>query len=800
MNISYKWLSEYIDISGCGPEELAGKLTMAGIEVEAIEYRGRVPAGVIAARILERQKHPDADKLSVCRVFDGKAELQIVCGAPNCDAGKMVPLATIGTKFDTEDGKGFEIKKGKLRGVESFGMLCSRSELGIDGDHSGLMELDADVKPGTPMSEVCSGDVLYELEVTPNRPDWLSHWGVARDLACLLDRKASLPVISCPAAASGTSVPADLARVENRDLCPRYTARLIRGVKVAESPAWLKERLTSIGLRPINNVVDVTNFVLHELGHPLHAFDLALLSGGRVIVRNARDKEKFVALDGSDLELESRHLVIADAERPVALAGIMGGLDSGVSEATTDILLESAVFHSSNIRATSRELGISSDSSYRFERGVDWDMAEMSSNRAVALILELAGGRVEGEMLDVATARPERESVPCRFARLRSLIGAEVSDAEIIRILGSLGLKLSAVEDGACLVTPPLYRHDISREADLAEEVARIYGLDAIPVPKVRAVSGGMRNEDCYYARQRLRSQLIGMGFMECMNYSMVSRESAARAADFEESDWIMLSNPLNLDMAVMRPSLLGEMLASLERNVARQNCDLRLFELGRVFCKNASKYAEEREELCVILGGRRHPERFSAERGELYDFYDLKGALETLLAMRGIRSVSFRKVVDARFEYGVEVVVNGRGIGSAGLLSRRYTGGLKTRTPYFAAVLHADPLLNMAERKIRFEQLAQYPATTRDVAFVAPESLEHREVMEFIGKQKVANLEKCELFDIFRNEALGEGRKSMAYCLTFRNSERTLTDKEVNAGFDKLRERLASELKVELR
>jgi len=798
MNLSYNWLAQYIDISGYTPEDLADKLTMAGIEVEAIEKTASVPDGIVVAKILERNPHPDADKLSVCKVFDGKEEVQIVCGAPNCDAGKTIPLATIGTVFVEEDGSEFKIKKGKLRGVESFGMMCSSRELGLDGDHSGLLELSDDLEAGTPLTQIYPGEVGYELEITPNRSDWLSHWGIARDVGCLIDREVKFPEIGELKPAANSLNP-DLVKVEAPDLCPRYTGRIIRNVKIQESPNWLKDRLLSIGLRPINNVVDITNFVLHELGQPLHAFDLDTLAGQRIIVRRAKDKEKFIALDGSELELAERHLVIADAEKPVALAGVMGGLNTGVTEKTVNLLIEGATFLPSNVRSTSRELGISSDSSYRYERGTDWDMSKTGSDRACDLILQLAGGTLE-EIVDVNSGKPQFAAVPCRFDRIRSLVGAAVPNEEILRILTRLGLEISDLNDIQCMVTPPLFRHDIGREADLAEEVARIHGLDAIPVPPVKAVSGGMQADDTYYGMQQLRDQLIGLGLYECIHYSMVSEESALKDADFTVNEVVKIGNPLSLELACMRPSLFGEMLATTERNIARQNTDLKLFELGRVFCANPEKYTEERNELCIMMSGKKHPERFSAERSEEYDFYDIKGLIEALLELRGVQSVAFRTGKDGRFDYCAEIVTNGRTCGYVGKIAKKYTRGFKTTSPVFGAVIQADMLIKMKSPKILMKPLSQYPSTTRDVAFVAPESLQHSDVVMFINKAKLKFLEKVELFDIFRDGNLGAGRKSMAYTLTFRNPERTLTDKEVNDAFDKLRDNLAKGLNVELR
>lgn len=802
MKLSYDWLADYVDIS-CGPEVLADKLTMAGIEVEGIESSCQIPDGIIVGEILERLPHPNADKLSVCKVNNGQEVLQIVCGAPNCDVGKKVPLATIGTVFvDSESGQEFKIKRSKLRGVESCGMLCSSSELNLDGDASGLLELSSDLKPGTSLQKLFPGNTVYELEITPNRPDLLSHWGIARDVACLLDQEAKLPTIEVPAVNPGTATD-NLVTVEDKELCPRYTARVIRNVKIAESPEWLKNHLLSIGLRPINNVVDITNYVLHELGHPLHAFDLDLLEGNRVVARRATPGEKITTLDGKELELQPHHLVIADAKKPMALAGIMGGLDSGVTDDTVNILLESAAFFSSNIRATSRELGISSDSSYRFERGIDWEMVETASDRATALILELAGGELVTELVDVQGKKPTFNPVDCCFENIRKLIGITISDEDILKIFHQLRLEVSNIAEGKCLVTPPSFRPDIEREADLVEEVARINGLDAVPIVPVTAKSVASITDDSYLELEKLGNELIGFGLYECMHYSMVNENSALLDSRFKSEDLVKISNPLSLELACMRPSLFGEMLASVERNVSRKNLNLRLFELGRAFCGNAALFPEERIECCIILTGQRNPERFSAELDELYDFYDLKGLLEGWFEKRKIADFTFAKADDERFAPGMcaEVLIDGKTAGHIGMLNKKHTKGLRTEYPIFMAQLEASSILNAGSESELYTPISQFPSTTRDVAFLADESLEHNTVIDFIKQSKLKNLEAVKLFDIFTDEkTLGKGKKSMAYTLTFRNAERTLTDKEVNGAFEKLRARLESQLKVELR
>ena len=801
MNISKKWLSDYVAVN-CDDATLCHKLTMAGIEVEKVETKSTVPAGVVAAKIMSRDVHPNSDHLSVCQVFNGKETIQIVCGAPNCDAGKIVPLAQIGTVFSTPEGE-FKIKKSKLRGVESNGMMCSEEELGLGTDNSGLMILDESIAPGTPFEALYPGDTFMELEVTPNRPDWLSVWGIARDVSCLLGTEAKLPEISITE--SSEAPRADLVTVDAPDLCHRYIGRVIRDVKVGPSPAWLVERLESVGLRSINNIVDVTNFVLMELGQPLHAFDLDKLEEGRVVARRAAAGEKIVTLDGKELELDDTCLVIADAKKPMALAGVMGGEFSGVTDETVSVLLESAVFQPSNIRATSRRLGISSDSSYRFERGVDYDMAELASIRAVQLILEVAGGRLEGKALDINSGRPQEVVIPCKFENIRNRIGSGVTNARIEEIFRTLHLKVDDVTAEGCVVTAPLFRRDLLREADLVEEVARIDGLDQIPEIAVEGKCCHPLSEDAWMPLQKLRHIAAGLGFYECVHYSIGSVANFLSDSRFEESDLVKLDNPLSPEMSVMRPSLLGGLLGAVERNIARGNRTLALFELDRCFCANDKKFPEERNELAFVLTGLRHPERFSAELKETYDFYDLKGALESLFELLNISNYRFALLEnDDRFRagHGCAIVIEGKTAGAFGELNKKFTSNWRTTYPVFAAQIEVAAILQAASRGVaKYKAAAQYPATSRDIAFVASASLSCGDIIDFIRRKKLQNLESVQLFDIFEDDALkAKQQKSLAFSLTFRNSERTLKDNEVNAAVEKLRAALADELKVELR
>ncbi len=802
MKVSLNWLADYVTLHTT-PAELAAILTRAGLEVEEIVSSGTVPEGVVTAKILTRTPHQNSDHLSVCTVDKGDGEvLQIVCGAPNCDAGKIVPLATIGTVFkDPEGGKDFVISKGKLRGVESFGMMCSAKELGLSGDHEGLMILPDNTPLGKSVAELFRGDTVYTLELTQNRPDWLSHWGVARDIYALCGGELNFPAIKLPEEPATKEFDKDI-QVEAPELCPKYTARFFRGVTVKESPEWMRKRLESIGIRAINNMVDITNYVMMELGVPLHVFDRDLLKEGRIVVRTARDGEKIVALDGKEYSLATADLVIADAEKPVAVAGVMGGEFSGVRETTKDVILEAAYFAPSTVRATSAKLNLSTDASHRYERGVDPGMVERASARAAELILELAGGELVSPLLTVAQPEKARPRILCRYSKITSLLGMELSALEIGTIFSKLGMQVEPLNDESAYVIPPSYRGDVSMEADLAEEVARIHGLDKLPNVPVKAVKVNMFAEDTNAPVAAIRDALIHCGLYECVSTSMMDEKTALLDPRFTGTDLVRMNNPISLDLAVMRPSLLGSMIANIRRNIARKNLNLALFEIGHVFCANPEKFQEERDEVLLALTGQKHPERYSAERAELYDFFDMKGLVEAFFEALGIVNYRIEAADEAGFVKGVcaAIVVDGKTAGHMGLASGELLKGMRIQTPLYLCVMDLSILLKASRKPVYYQPLSQFPATTRDVAFLAPSELENGTVLSFIRRSKVKNLIDVQLVDIFTNDTMGAGKKSMAYSLTYRSNEKTLTDDEVNQAHEKLRARLAGGLNVELR
>ncbi len=799
MKISLETLTQYIDIN-LTPDELANALTMAGLEVEAVEKQGQIPDGVIVAKILSRRKHENSDHLSICEVFNGTETLQIVCGAPNCDEGNIVPLATIGTVFPDGD-KTFMIKKGKIRGVESFGMMCSSKELGLSDDHDGLMLLPGTYTLGTPLKNYIKPATVYTVEITPNRPDWLSYWGIARDIAALVGGTLRFPAPKT-VETNVTGEWSNLISVEAPDLCPLYTARVLRKVKVAESPVWLKKALSAIGIRPINNIVDITNFVMMELGEPLHVFDARFVKGKHIVVRRAKDGESIVALDGKKYELNNNDLVIADMEKPIAIAGVMGGEFSGVVNDTTDVILESAWFDPASVRATSRRLGLSSEASYRFERGADRDMIVPASLRATQLLLDLATAEAISPIIKCEEPESKPRVIDMKYDRVRSLLGMDVDNARIKSILKSLGFEIKRENDSGASFSVPSWRVlDVMGEADLAEEVARIHGLDKLPDIKIKATQSDF-SQDKIYPTTCLRNDLISVGLDEVVSSSLMDEASATIGGFFKPEDLIRPNNPISLDLAVMRPSIVPCLLNAVKFNVARKNYDLRLFEIGHVFCANPNKFKEERDEMAIALSGYAHIERYSKERTIRYDFFDLKGILEAVLQKRRVKSYAFKPAQYPGFKPTccAQLLIDNKVAGFMGEADEILTKGMRITTPLFIALVQLDSIFSAKTKSDFFVPISPFPSVSRDVAFVAPKSLTHGEVLDFIHSLKLQNLEAVSIFDIFENDSIGADKKSMAYSLTFRSNERTLTDNEVNALYEQVRKSLAEKLQVELR
>jgi phenylalanyl-tRNA synthetase beta chain len=808
MKITFNWLKQYVDLPWT-PQELAERLTFLGLEVEAMQVLGGEFTGIVVAQVLTRDKHPNADKLSLCRVHDGRGERQIVCGAQNFQAGDKVPLILPGQTLPPKPGAApVTIKTGKIRGCDSQGMLCSPQELGLGDNVEGLLILRPDATVGQPLAEYLerpAGDVVFDLEVTPNRPDWNSVIGIAREISALTGHPLRLPEIQIPAAHLAGEPAENLlaVRLEEPELCPRYTARLVRGVHVGPSPAWLRSALEKTGLRSINNVVDVTNFVMLETGHPLHAFDFSLLSAGgtgrpAIVIRRAAPGEKFTTLDGKERTLDGQMLLIADETKGLALAGIMGGQNSEIHSHTVDVLLECAYFQPQNIRATSRKLELRTDSSYRFERGADVGGCEWASRRAAQLILQTAGGRLLEPPIDAYPAPVSPREIRLRCPKTNALLGVEIAAPAQIDFLQRLGLE--CVDPAGPTFRIPTFRVDLKREVDLIEEIGRLHGVDKIPATPPRGALGANAFDAIHDQIAEARRLLTGLGLLEAQGQTLISSAAAQMAAG--ALPLVALQNPLSADMNVLRPSLLPGLLEALRHNASHKNTDAALFEIGRVFATAAVHCKEERR-LGLALMGRRWPAFWSGpDRDARYDIYDLKGVLEEFLAHFGLRGLSWtpRQPVGTLFLESATVQLGKLALGEMGRLSPAWQKHHDLRDPVFLAELNFDLLLARANPVKWFKPLPAYPPIRRDVAMLVPEATTHEAVLNVVKQAKPQNLDQTELFDIFRGPNVPQGQKSMAYAFTYRNAERTLTDAEVNTAHEKLLAQLKQTLPATIR
>lgn len=791
MKVTLNWLRQYVDFSWTA-EELAEHLTMLGLEVEGMQKLGGEFEGVVVAQILTSDKHPNADKLSVCRAADGKGERQIVCGATNYKVGDKVPLALPGCTLPTPAGSPpFTIKVGKIRSVESQGMMCSAKELGIAEDAEGLLILPQDARVGQAFAEHlgrAAGDVIYDLEITPNRPDLNSIIGIAREISARTGNPIRMPEVKLPQG-SGRAEDLVSVRVEDAELCPRYVARVVRGLRVGPSPDWLKSTLEKVGIRSISNVVDVTNYVMLETGQPLHAFDYHLLqaTGGKptIVVRHAKAAEKFTTLDGQQRTLTDQMLLIADETKAIALAGVMGGQNTEINDRTVDVLIESAYFKPQNIRATSKKLELRTESSCRFERGADVEVCDWASQRAAQLIVQMAGGRLAEGVVDAYPKKFAAKDIVLRHAKVEQLLGVKIPPSESAQYLSRLGLNVVNSTAEVCTVTVPSFRVDLKREIDLVEEVARLYGVDRIPSTPPRGAIGANAYDQVHDAVAEARRILAALGLQEAQGQTLISSESAKRATP----NVLALENPLSSDMDALRPSLLPGLLDALRHNLHRKNADLALFEIGRVF-KESSGQSREEQRVAMALTGQRNSSFWTGEnRGATYDIFDLKGVLELFLERNGIRGVTW-----LRRDQPTSLLVESAGInlgkqdlGEIGQLSPPLARLFDLRDPVFIAELNLDLLLGRRNSEKSFKALPSFPTVRRDVAMLVSEATAHEAVLAVVRQTKPQNLESVELFDVFRGQNVPPGQKSMAYAFTYRSPERTLTDNEVNAVHEKL-------------
>ena len=824
MKITLNWLKQYVDFNW-SPEELTGRLTMLGLEVEGVQKISGAFDGIVVAQILTRDPVPGSDKLSVCKVNDGMGERTIICGAQNHKPGDKVPLIlpNFALPLKPGDKEPFVIKERKVFGITSQGMMCSPQELGLPDEVDGLLILPADAPVGKPFGEFlgrAGGDVVYDLEVTPNRPDLNSVIGIAREIAAVTGNALKIPAIVF---LNTDSEPiGDMVSVRNNEpeLCPRYTVRIVRQVKVGPSPEWLQSILEKVGIRSINNIVDITNYVMIESGQPLHAFDYQLLqrhasNAPKIIIRRANEGEKFTTLDGKERALTNQTLLIADETQAVALAGLMGGKNSEINESTTQVLIESAYFKPQNIRATSKKLELRTDASYRFERGSDIGICDWASRRAAQLICDLADGQLLGHAIDNFPNEISTKEITLHFSKSKDLLGIGISHAEQIGYLTKLGLNIVKQEPGECAFKIPSWRVDLKREVDLIEEVGRLYGIERIPSTPPRGALGANSFDPVYDQLGEARRILTGLGLNEAQGQTLVAKEECR----IKDDEIVALANPLSSEMDVLRPSLLPGLIHSLRYNVSRKNDDVALFEIGRVFKvaqtsspvssvskdsqAGSSRYVEERNVAIAITGQRALPFWTGGERDAKFDAYDLKGLVEDFLQQFGLRGVVFDRRADstALFLESATVTLNGKvPLGELGQLLPALAKKYDLRDAVLLAEFNLDSLLAKRNPTKSFKALPQFPASRRDVAMLVSEAVTHEAVLQAVQQAKPATLESVELFDVFRGKGVPERQKSMAYAFTYRAPDKTLTDADVNVAHEKILASLQKQLSATLR
>jgi phenylalanyl-tRNA synthetase beta chain len=818
MKISYNWLKDYLK-TDLDPRRLGEILTEIGLEVEGTEEYESIKGGlkgVVIGEVLTCVKHPDADKLSVTTVDTGLPEpLRIVCGAPNVAAGQKVPVATVGTIL-TKGDQIFEIKKSKIRGELSEGMICAQDELGLGNDHTGIMILDSNAVPGTPASEYfrITKDTVFVIGLTPNRIDSGSHYGTARDLAAYLTQnsdksyKANLPSVSDfkPDNKNNTIEVA----VENTTDCPRYTGITISGILVGESPEWLKNKLKAIGLNPINNIVDITNFVQHEIGQPLHAFDADMIAGRKVIIRNLPDKTKFMTLDDKERSLSSRDLMICNSEEGMCIAGVFGGVRSGITSSSRNVFLESAYFNPVTIRKTSKRHGLQTDASFRFERGADPNITIWALKRAALLIREIAGGKISSDIIDVYPEKIKNAVIPVSFQNICRLTGTIIEKAVIRRILGLLEIRILSEDGDNMMLEIPTYRVDVKLEADVIEEILRIYGYNNIKIPyHVNSTLTYIEKPDKEKAVNTISDLLSANGFAEIMCNSLNPAAWYEGNPDFDESQLVKLANPLSSDLNTMRQSLLFGGLNSVLWNINRQNSDLKLYELGNCYFKkdNGHQIPQaddfiERTSLDLFISGNTAKESWN-QKARPADFFHIKSAAEMILSRLGINP-DILKHGESDKKYFAESVtysLNNQLVAETGRISGKYLDRFDIGQDVYYCHLDWDSIIRlMRNNKILYRELPRYPSVRRDLALLLDKSIRFGQIRDIAFRVEKNILQEVGLFDVYEHESLGMNKKSYAVSFILRDDMKTLTDKAVDKVMNNLIHAFEKELDAKIR
>ena len=808
MKISYNWLKQFIKLPEA-PEATGELLTDLGLEVEGLDSFQSIKGGlegIVVGHVLECKSHPNADKLQLTNVDLGNGEqVQIVCGAPNIAAGQRVPVATIGTTLYDENGEAWPIKKGKIRGEASFGMICSEKEIGFGQSHEGIMVMKDDLIPGTPVAEIfdVENDQVFEIGLTPNRADAMSHWGVARDLKAGYTQQGKSLELITPSVSSfhvdNRSLKIQI-QVEDSALAPRYCGVTISGLKVEESPKWLQNRLKAIGLGPKNNVVDATNYVMHELGQPLHAFDAGKIAGNEINVKTLKKGTKFTTLDDVERELHEEDLMICDANKPLCIAGVFGGATSGVTSATTQIFLESAYFNPVSVRKTAKRHALNTDASFRFERGIDPNITEYALKRAVLLITEIAGGEVTSDIDDLYPKKIEDFQVFLTFDKVNKLIGENLQQETIKSILASLEIRVNNVTETGMGLTIPSYRVDVQREADVIEEILRVYGYNNIKFgEKLNAsVANSSKFED-YRLQNLIANQLVGQGFYETMANSLTTPAYTELSEQLNASQNVKMLNPLSQDLSVLRQSMLYSGLESVSYNINRKRSDLKLFEFGKTYHDfNGSRV--ENKHLSIFISGNRNAERWNSTSGRT-DFFLLKGVIQSIFQRLGIENLKPSEVKSDVFSEGLIFSSAKNNLVAFGVIRKKVLKHFDIEQEVLYADFNWDALLEVTKaRKTSFSAIPKYPAVRRDFALLLNNNVSYEEIEQIALKTEKKLLKEVDLFDVYQGKNLPEGKKSYAVSFKFQDENKTLTDKQVDKMMKKLQHRFEEELQAELR
>ncbi len=781
MKVSIRWLKEYVDLS-VPVGELCERLTMAGLEVGGVEVVGEDWDDILVGKIVDVNSHPNADRLRLVTVDLGKQNSTVVCGAPNVEIGSKVAFSRVGAHLiDGHSGEMAQLKPAKIRGVVSEGMVCSEKELGISDSHEGIMILSAEATVGIPLSEYL-GDTMLDLDITPNRPDCLSVIGIAREIAALTGGKLHIFEVSYQELGRAIDLDAAVEIVES-DLCPRYCASLLDGIKVASSPQWMQQRLSACGMRPINNIVDVTNYVMLEYGQPLHAFDYNEIRGKKIIVRRAGNGEIITTLDGVERKLNSDVLVIADKERAVAVAGIMGGGDTEVTNSTTTVLIESANFNQAVIHRGSLGLGLGSEASLRFEKGLSRDLPMIALKRATQLLAEVAGGKVAKGIIDVYPGKKKMEPISLPVADIKRLLGMEMKAGEITKTLELLGFGcMQAKSDPQIKVDVPWWRTDITCAADLVEEVARIIGYDKIPTTMLSSQLPRHEPAPMLSLRRQLRSILVSCGFQEVLTYSLTSLEMLSRLSPelhLIGPTPMKISNPMSREQEYLRTSLRAGVLSVLARNRRYQEGVIRLFEIGKVFLPREMDLPQEKEMLCAVISGA---ERMLSWRGEVdqIDFFVAKGLVESILSQLGV-AAEFEEDEDGSLSQGrrANVMIGNDRLGVVGELHPKVSEAFELSESAYLIEIDSDKLLSLITAVKKYQPILRYPSTSRDIALLLDEQITYQQIFDII--QEFSLVKSVALFDLYAGEQVPAGKKSLAFRIIYQSPTRTLTDNEVD-------------------